>query len=136
MSDPYIYRCEIVRVVDGDTIDVNVDLGWSISVRKQRIRLYGVDAPESRTKDLEEKKYGKASKKFVKDFLNSDNILLKTREKGKYGRYLGDFCVNDKWLCNEMIAAYHAVPYYGQNKSEIQKAHKENYLKLKEKGFI
>lgn len=136
MSDPYIYRCEIVRVVDGDTIDVNVDLGWSISVRKQRIRLYGVDAPESRTRDLEEKKYGKASKKFVKDFLNSDNILLKTREKGKYGRYLGDFCVNGKWLCNEMIAAYHAVPYYGQNKSEIQKAHKENYLKLKEKGFI
>jgi micrococcal nuclease len=136
MSDPYIYRCEIVRVVDGDTIDVNVDLGWSISVRNQRIRLYGLDAPESRTRNLEEKKYGKASKKFVEDFLNSDNILLKTREKGKYGRYLGDFCVNDKWLCNEMIGAYHAVPYYGQNKAEIQKAHRENYLKLKEIGFI
>ena len=136
ISDPYIYRCEIVRVVDGDTIDVNVDLGWSISVRNQRIRLYGLDAPESRTRNLEEKKYGKASKKFVEDFLNSDNILLKTREKGKYGRYLGDFCVNDKWLCNEMIGAYHAVPYYGQNKAEIQKAHRENYLKLKEIGFI
>lgn len=136
MSDPYIYRCEIVRVVDGDSIDVNVDLGWSIIVRNQRIRLYGLDAPESRTRNLEEKKYGKASKKFVEDFLNSDNILLKTREKGKYGRYLGDFCVNNKWLCNEMIGAYYAVPYYGQNKAEIQKAHKENYLKLKEKGFI
>lgn len=136
MSDPYIYRCEIVRVVDGDSIDVNVDLGWSIIVRNQRIRLYGLDAPESRTRNLEEKKYGKASKKFVEDFLNSDNILLKTREKGKYGRYLGDFCVNNKWLCDEMIGAYHAVPYYGQNKAEIQKAHKENYLKLKEKGFI
>ena len=79
MSDPYIYICEIVKVVDGDTIDCAVSLGFDVSVR-QRIRLYGVDAPESRTRDLEEKKYGKASKKFVKDFLNSDNILLKTRE--------------------------------------------------------
>lgn len=136
MSDPYIYRCEIVRVVDGDSIDVNVDLGWSIIVRNQRIRLYGLDAPESRTRNLEEKKYGKASKKFVEDFLNSDNILLKTREKGKYGRYLGDFCVNNKWLCDEMIGAYHAVPYYGQNKAEIQKAHRENYLKLKKIGLF
>ena len=51
MYDPYIYVCEIVRVVDGDTVDVNVDLGWSISVRKQRIRLYVIDAPESRTRD-------------------------------------------------------------------------------------
>jgi len=132
----YEYNCKIVRVIDGDSIIIDIDLGFSHWIHGESIRLYGVDAPESRTRDLEEKKYGKASKKFVKDFLNSDNILLKTREKGKYGRYLGDFCVNDKWLCNEMIAAYHAVPYYGQNKSEIQKAHKENYLKLKEKGFI
>jgi len=132
----YEYNCKIVRVIDGDSIIIDIDLGFSHWIHGESIRLYGVDAPESRTRDLEEKKYGKASKKFVKDFLNSDNILLKTREKGKYGRYLGDFCVNGKWLCNEMIAAYHAVPYYGQNKSEIQKAHKENYLKLKEKGFI
>ena len=102
MYDPYIYVCEIVKVVDGDTIDCAVSLGFDVSVR-QRIRLYGLDAPESRTRDLEQKKYGKASKKFVKEFLDSDYILLKTREKGKYGRYLGDFCVGDKWLCDELI---------------------------------
>ena len=125
MYDPYIYICEIVKVVDGDTIDCAVSLGFDVSVR-QRIRLYGVDAPESRTRDLEQKKYGKASKRFVKDFLSSDYILLKTREKGKYGRYLGDFCVNDKWLCDEMIKAHHAVPYYGQNKADIAAAHIRN----------
>jgi micrococcal nuclease len=125
MYDPYIYICEIVKVVDGDTIDCAVCLGFDVSVR-QRIRLYGVDAPESRTRDLEQKKYGKASKKFVKDFLSSDYVLLKTREKGKYGRYLGDFCVNDKWLCDEMIKAHHAVPYYGQNKADIAAAHIRN----------
>ena len=125
MYDPYIYICEIVKVVDGDTIDCAVSLGFDVSVR-QRIRLYGVDAPESRTRDLEQKKYGKASKRFVKDFLNSDYILLKTREKGKYGRYLGDFCVADKWLCDEMIKAHHAVPYYGQNKADIAAAHIRN----------
>ena len=125
MYDPYIYVCEIVKVVDGDTIDCAVSLGFDVSVR-QRIRLYGVDAPESRTRDLETKRYGKASKKFVKDFLSSDHILLKTREKGKYGRYLGDFCVADKWLCDEMIKAHHAVPYYGQNKADIAAAHIRN----------
>jgi len=125
MYDPYIYVCEIVKVVDGDTIDCAVSLGFDVSVR-QRIRLYGVDAPESRTRDLEQKKYGKASKRFVKDFLSSDQILLKTREKGKYGRYLGDFCVADKWLCDEMIKAHHAVPYYGQNKADIAAAHIRN----------
>ena len=125
MYDPYIYVCEIVKVVDGDTIDCAVSLGFDVSVR-QRIRLYGLDAPESRTRDLEQKKYGKASKKFVKEFLDSDYILLKTREKGKYGRYLGDFCVGDKWLCDELIKAHHAVPYYGQNKADIAAAHIRN----------
>ena len=125
MYDPYIYICEIVKVVDGDTIDCAVSLGFDVSVR-QRIRLYGLDAPESRTRDLEQKKYGKASKKFVKEFLDSDYILLKTREKGKYGRYLGDFCVGDKWLCDELIKAHHAVPYYGQNKADIAAAHIRN----------
>ena len=125
MYDPYIYVCEIVKVVDGDTIDCAVSLGFDVSVR-QRIRLYGLDAPESRTRDLEQKKYGKASKKFVKEFLDSDDILLKTREKGKYGRYLGDFCVGNKWLCDELIKAHHAVPYYGQNKADIAAAHIRN----------
>jgi len=131
MYDPYIYVCQIVRVVDGDTIDVNVDLGWSVSVRKQRIRLYGVDAPESRTRDLEEKRYGLAAKAFVKAFAPvGTEIVLRTYEKGKYGRWLADIKVGNKWLCKELIKHHHAVAYYGQNKSEIQKAHLANRLKV------
>ena len=61
----YQYNCRIVRVVDGDTVDVDIDLGFDVWLKKQRIRLYGVDTPESRTRDLEEKKHGLMAKKFV-----------------------------------------------------------------------
>ena len=61
----YEYKCTIDRVVDGDTVDVDIDLGFGVWLKKQRIRLYGIDTPESRTRDLEEKKYGNAAKAFV-----------------------------------------------------------------------
>ena len=61
-DDPYIFQCTILKIIDGDTVDVDVDLGWNISVTNQRIRLYGVDCPESRTRDMEEKKYGLLAK--------------------------------------------------------------------------
>ena len=67
----YQYRCQIVRVVDGDTVDVDIDLGFSVWLKKQRIRMYGIDTPESRTRDLEEKKYGLGAK----DFLINSNFL-------------------------------------------------------------
>ncbi len=70
---------------------MDVDLGWDISVVNQRIRLFGIDCEESRTRDLEEKKYGLAAKAFLQDFFSvGSSSLLRTREKGKYGRYLGD----------------------------------------------
>ena len=61
----YEYKCKIRKVVDGDTVDVDIDLGFGVWLRKQRVRLVGIDTPESRTKDLEEKKYGLAAKEFL-----------------------------------------------------------------------
>ena len=61
----YEYRCQITRVVDGDTVDVDIDLGFGVWMRKQRVRLKGVDTPESRTRDKVEKKYGLMAKEFV-----------------------------------------------------------------------
>ena len=69
----YEYKVEVLKVVDGDTIDVNIDLGFGMSYNKQRVRLMGIDTPESRTRDLEEKVYGKAAKKFLKQLLASGN---------------------------------------------------------------
>ena len=106
----YEYECEIVRVVDGDTIDTTVSLGFDTYIRGSsgRIRLYGVDTPETRSRDAEEKKYGLAAKAFVVNFFdNADQVILKTWEKGKYGRYLGDFRVAGKWLTEEPVSYTH-----------------------------
>jgi len=86
----YEYRAYLVKVVDGDTVDLMVDLGFSTMV-KERFRLEGINAPETRTKDLEEKKKGLESKEFLEKVLvNSDYILVETKKdtKGKYGRYI------------------------------------------------
>ena len=72
------YNCTIVRVVDGDTVDVDIDLGFGVWLRKQRIRFHGVDTPESRTRDLEEKKYGLIAKQKIKDFMPVGSCLLYT----------------------------------------------------------
>ena len=131
MCDPYVFQATVLKIIDGDTIDVDVDLGWNISVTNQRIRLYAVDCPESRTRDLEEKKYGLAAKAFVQEFLPiGSQVLLRTHEKGKYGRYLGDFKRYDKWLCAELIRHHHAVEYFGQSKHAIKQAHLENRKKI------
>ena len=71
------YKCKIVRVVDGDTVDVDIDLGFGVWLQKQRIRLYGIDTPESRTRDLEEKKYGLAAKDFLTKWLSGGGITIK-----------------------------------------------------------
>jgi len=77
----YEYRCRIDRVIDGDTVDVDIDLGFGVWLRKERVRMYGIDTPESRTRDLEEKKYGLAAKAFVLAFLPVDSMqTLRTRK--------------------------------------------------------
>jgi len=133
MSDPYLFNCTIVKIIDGDTVDVDVDLGFGCWVRGSsgRIRLFGVDCEESRTRDLEEKKYGLLAKAFVEEFLPiGSQAILKTHEKGKYGRYLGDFQANGLWLCASLLAHHHAVPYHGQSKQEIIAAHLVNRTKV------
>ena len=77
----YQYKVTITKVVDGDTVDVDIDLGFAVVLKKQRVRLYEIDTPESRTRDLEEKKFGLASKKYLQDKLeNATNIYLKSHD--------------------------------------------------------
>ena len=88
----YEYKCKMVRVVDGDTVDVDIDLGFGVWMHNERIRLYGIDTPESRTRDLEEKKYGLLAKEYVLKALpiGSEQILITMKDKtGKFGRVLG-----------------------------------------------
>lgn len=137
MSNPYIFTATVSKIVDGDTIYVtDINLGFGIVHRGDNgcgicLRLNGIDTPESRTRNLEEKRYGLAAKAFVKAFCPvGSKVTLRTYEKGKYGRWLADIKVGNKWLCKELISHHHAVAYYGQNKSEIQKAHLANRLKV------
>ena len=127
----YEYSCVVRKCVDGDTIDVDIDLGFQCWLCYQRVRLYGVDTPESRTRDMVEKKFGKLAHQFVLDFMPvGSRVILKTMKKGKYGRYLGDFKVGTKWLCKELLKHHHAVEYHGQSKAEIKEAHIENRKKI------
>ena len=134
----YEYPCKIVRVVDGDTVDVDIDLGFSHWIHNERIRLYGIDTPECRTRDAEEKAAGLVAKKFVEDALHvGGTYTLSTREKGKFGRYLGVIFVSDKTSINAALVSEHlAVPYHGQSKQDIDDAHAANYEILKAKGLI
>ena len=120
------YNCKIVKVVDGDTADVDIDLGFGVWLKKQRIRFYGIDTPESRTRDLEEKKYGLMAKEMVLDHLPIGSTqILRTHKDGvgKYGRILGSFVVGDTTLNQMLIDTHNAVAYFGQSKEEIEDEH-------------
>ena len=134
----YEYPCKIVRVVDGDTVDVDIDLGFSHWIHNERIRLFGVDTPECRTRDAQEKTAGFLAKGFVQDALHvGGTYKLQTKEKGKFGRYLGTIFITKKTSVNDsLIKENLAVAYHGQSKTEIKKAHKANYKILKTKGLI
>ena len=129
----YEYRCTVVKIVDGDTVDVDIDLGFGIWMRNERIRLLGIDTPESRTRDKEEKKYGLAAKKYLTEMLNDEGgIVLKTKKdaEGKFGRVLGELWRTtdyaDKSINQYLVDEHHAVQYYGQSKDEIVEQHLEN----------
>jgi micrococcal nuclease len=129
----YEYRVKIVKIVDGDTVDVDIDLGFGVWMHKERIRLFGIDTPESRTRDLEEKKYGLAAKKFLTNMLDDEGgIILKTHKDktGKFGRILGELWRTtnyaDQSINNYMIDKHHAVMYLGQSKDDIQEQHIKN----------
>jgi len=112
----YHYSAEVTRVVDGDTVDAFVDLGFDMH-SKQRVRLYGINTPECRTRDKEEKKRGFAAKARLKEMLSEEKnkCVIKTRldKKGKFGRVLGVLYVNDKDLNNQLVKEGHAKKYYG-----------------------
>ena len=136
--NPHIYRADITRVVDGDTCDVTLHLGFDI-LYKGRVRLTGIDTPESRTRDLEEKKFGLASKEYFKEWVAKyDSVLVESTEKGKFGRILGRIynpdmseCYNDK-----SIEAHQAVPYNGENKDLVESQHMANREWLTEQGLV
>lgn len=122
LKDPYIYRVrQVHKVVDGDTIDVDIDLGFDVSLAK-RVRLAGVDTPESRTKDEYEKKLGLEAKEWLKHRLQfAKNIIIKTElpdSTEKYGRILGWLYINDEpsSLNEQMIQQGYAWSYLGDTK--------------------
>ena len=113
--DKHIYSAKLVRVVDGDTADAMIDLGFNTHI-KRRVRMYGINAPESRTRDLEEKKKGLAAKERLKEILASDNIIMKSHGKGKYGRILGEMYVekDQEISVNDILVREgHAKKYFG-----------------------
>ena len=133
----YEYQCKIVRVVDGDTTDVDIDLGFGVWMKKQRIRFYGVDTPESRTSDKEEKVYGLRAKHFVESYLpKGSKQVLRTRKDGvgKYGRILGEFLVDDTTVNQLLIDTHNAVAYFGQSKEDIAEEHIKNRSLVKLDG--
>lgn len=134
----YDYQCKISRVVDGDTVDVDIDLGFDTWRCGERIRLYGIDTPECRTRNATEKAAGFLAKGFVEEALHvGGTYRLQTKEKGKFGRYLGTIYLTDETSINAaLIRDNLAVPYTGQSKKEIQEQHEANYQILKDKGLL
>jgi len=135
----YEYRAIVKKVVDGDTADVDIDLGFDVVLVNQRIRCYGIDTPESRTSNKEEKVYGLAAKNFVKNFLKVGKpCILRTRKDatGKFGRILGEFVIYDSktdsqmTLNDLMIREHHAVAYFGQSKDDIEAEHLVNRTRV------
>jgi|TARA_R100001082_G_scaffold111105_1_gene93392 micrococcal nuclease len=112
----YHYNAKVVRVVDGDTVDTSIDLGFDIRIG-QRVRLYGINTPECRTRDKDEKKAGLAAKARLVEMLkeNKNKCVIKTSldKKGKYGRVLGVLYVNDVDLNEALVNEGHAKQYYG-----------------------
>jgi micrococcal nuclease len=134
----YRYNVKVTRVVDGDTVDVDIDLGFGMVYKKQRVRMMGIDTPESRTRNLEEKFYGKQSKYHLEKLLKDQKVQLLSHDKGKFGRILGElFIGSSNFSVNQqMIKEYHAVPYFGQSKDETEQGHLWNRAALNEQGII
>ena len=144
----YEYNITIVKVVDGDTVDVDIDLGFGKRpTKKQRVRMMGIDTPESRTRDLVEKKFGKASKKHLKELLNgAERLSLVSHDKGKFGRILGEIFAHyaeghpvyetEISINQQMIDDHHAVDYGGGNKEEIAEQHLKNRNVLVANGTV
>ena len=138
----YEYRCKVLKIIDGDTVDVDIDLGFGIWQRNERVRVMGIDTPESRTRNKIEKKFGLLAKARLKSLLGKQ-IVLKTQinkkgedMKGKFGRILGDFMYRGKLISRILCDEGHAVPYFGGNKAKLKSKHLKNRQKLVDLGKI
>ena len=137
----YQYKAIITKVVDGDTVDVDIDLGFEVWLKNQRIRLYGIDTPESRTSDKTEKIFGKLAAAKVLEFCPvGSEIILQTKtddSRGKYGRILGELVTKDGVNVNTFLVdnAY-AVSYFGMSKADIAQKQLDNRQIIIERGEV
>ena len=138
----YTYKCRINKVLDGDTVEVDLDLGFNTTLANQKVRLLGIDTPESRTTNKEEKVRGTLSKKKLQEKLIVGSYVKITTHRNdnnddKFGRILGEFVLDDGTNVNKwMIENNYAVPYLGENKELVQEAHQINKKKLIERGEL
>ena len=138
----YEYSCIIRSITDGDGLRVDIDLGFGVTLRGDdgrgvNIRLFGIDAPESRTRNRQEKAHGLLAKKFVQEHCQvGERYILRTKEKGKFGRWLGEIKTRKGLITKLLIKNKLAVEYHGQNKKEIKAAHEKNRKALVEAGLL
>ena len=130
----YEYSVTIDRVVDGDTVDIWIDLGFDVRIF-ERVRMAGIDTPESRTRDKREKVFGKLATARVEELLPAGSLFRAVSgsydARGKFGRAMMDFHLKDgRMLCRTLIEEHLAVPYHGQNKAEIRADHEANWAIL------
>ena len=140
------YDVKVVKVVDGDTIDVDIDLGFGVTLTDERVRIMGIDTPESRTRDKVEDLFGEAAKARLKELMADGGKLITTEDrkgedmKGKFGRILGDFKVDYngemKRVTEIMEMEGHCVPYFGGSKDDTQAAHMANRERLLTEGVV
>ena len=141
------YDVKVLKVVDGDTVDVDIDLGFGVTLTDERVRIMGIDTPESRTRDKVEDLFGEAAKARLAQLLAHGGKLITTEDKkgedmkGKFGRILGDFYV-ERWegkkerVTDILVEEGHAVAYFGGSKEEIQMKHMANREKLLREGIV
>ena len=140
---PYEYHAKVINVVDGDTIVVDIDLGFNVVLSNQSVRLLGVDTPESRTSDKIEKVFGLASKDYTKSFVENckKDVILRTHKSDdseKFGRLLGEIInpESKEVLNNSLIEEGFAVKYLGENKDNVKNLHLQNRKRLIDSGKI
>ena len=139
----YEYKVNILKVVDGDTVDVDIDLGFGCWLRNERVRIVGIDCPESRTSDRIEKVFGQAAKDRLISILGPEAVLISQvskmgeNMKGKFGRILGDFkTIYGKLVSETLMEEGHAVAYNGGDKEAVQAQHLKNRQRLIDEGKV
>ena len=140
------YDVKVIKIVDGDTVDVDIDLGFGVTLTDERVRIMGIDTPESRTRDKVEDLFGEAAKARLKELMADGGKLITTEDrkgedmKGKFGRILGDFKVDYngemKRVTEIMEIEGHCVPYFGGSKDDTQAAHMANRERLLTEGVV